>query len=135
MAQHHHHPHHPLASLPQPVIDVILQQLTPATLAVCSTVCKAWRDLPYEYLPTRLLVQSGAQATGILAAGLPRCRHVQAICVSSSKDPVWPCFAAALTQHRLPSLRELHIQHSSQTDAAHLHQLRDILQVRGTHLH
>lgn len=59
------------------------------------------------------------------------CRNVHTIHVSSSKDPIWPRFAAALAQQGLPALRELHIQHSSHTDAAHLEQLRTILQVGG----
>jgi hypothetical protein len=124
---------HPLLSLHQHVLDAVFSHLSPPALAVCSLVCKAWRDLPYEHLPSKLFVGScGAQAEGILAAGLHRCRNLQTIAVSSSKDPIWPRFAAALAQQQLPSLRELHIQHSSQTDAAHLEQLRTILQVGYT---
>jgi hypothetical protein len=120
---------HPLLSLPQHVIDAVFSHLSPTALAVCSLVCKAWRNLPYEQLPSNLFVESCAQAEGILAAGLHRCRNLRTITVSSSKDPIWPRFAAALAQQQLPSLRELHIQHSSWTDAAHLEQLRTILQV------
>ena len=67
-------PHHPLQSLPDHVLGAIFSGLTPQSLAVCSQVCTAWRDLPYEYLPQTLHVQAGAQATGILNAGLHRCR-------------------------------------------------------------
>jgi hypothetical protein len=56
-------------------------------------------------------------------------RNLQTICVASRNDSVWARFAAALAQQQLPSLRELHIKHSSHTDAAHLEQLRGILQV------
>jgi hypothetical protein len=126
---HHHNNPHPLLSLPQHVLDAVFAQLSPATLATCSLVCRAWQNLPYEHLPTKLTLQSGPQATGILDAGLHRCRNLTSLWVTSSKDPVWPRFAAALTQQQLPSLRELHIQHSSQTDAAHLAQLQAILQV------
>ena len=70
---------HPLAGLPQSVIDHILHQLSPASLSVCSLVCKAWSELPYLYLPRKLLVQAGAQATGILEAGLHRCRQVSTL--------------------------------------------------------
>lgn len=124
---------HPLLSLPQHVLDAVFSHLSPPALAICSLVCSAWRDLPYEHLPCKLFVQQGPQAEGILAAGLHRCRNLHTIAVSSSKDPVWPRFAAALAQQQLPSLRELHIQHSSQTDAAHLEQLRTILQVGRQH--
>jgi hypothetical protein len=55
--------------------------------------------------------------------------NVRSIRVSSSNDALWPVLAAALCRHRLPALRELHLQHSSQTDAAQLVQLRSILQV------
>lgn len=126
----HHNPL-PLLSLPQHVLDAVFAQLSPDTLAVCSLVCRAWQDLPYEHLPTKLVLQSGPQAVGILGAGLHRCRHLTSLWVTSSKDPVWPGCAAALAQQQLPSLRELHIQHSSQTDAAHLAQLQAILQVRA----
>lgn len=126
----HHNPH-PLLSLPHHVLDAVFAQLSPVTLAACSLVCRAWQNLPYEHLPTKLVLQSGPQAVGILAAGLHRCRHLTSLSVTSSKDPVWPGFAAALAQQQLPSLRELHIQHSSQTDAAHLGQLQTILQVGG----
>lgn len=127
-----HHKPHPLLSLPQHVLDAVFAQLSPATLANCSLVCRAWQNLPYEHLPTKLVLQSGPQAVGILDAGLHRCRHLTSLWVTSSTlDPVWPGFAAALAQQQLPSLRELHIQHSSQTDAAHLAQLQAILQVNG----
>lgn len=128
-SSYHHNPH-PLLSLPQHVLDAVFAQLSPATLAACSLVCRAWQNVPYEHLPTKLSLQSGPHATGILDAGLHRCRNLTSLWVTSSKDPVWPRFAAALAQQQLPSLRELHIQHSSQTDAAHLGQLQAILQVQ-----
>jgi hypothetical protein len=56
-------------------------------------------------------------------------RNLHTICVASRNDPVWARLAAALAQQQLPSLRELHIKHSSHTDAVHLEQLREILQV------
>lgn len=67
---------HPLLSLPQHVLDTVFSHLTAANLAVCSLVCQAWRNLPYEHLPTKLDVQAGPLATGILDAGLHRCRQV-----------------------------------------------------------
>lgn len=78
-----------------------------------------------------VLLESAESSLYLLAHHLACgcCRNLRTICVTSSKDPVWPRFAAALAQQQLASLRELHIQHSSQTDAAHLEQLRAILQV------
>jgi DNA-binding transcriptional regulator YbjK len=59
------------------------------------------------------------------------CRNVHTISVHtiSSMDKLWPRYAAALAQQRLPALRELHMQHSSNTDVSLLEQLRTILQV------
>jgi hypothetical protein len=54
---------------------------------------------------------------------------LRVIKVSSTGDASWPPLAKALAAQRLPSLRELHIQHSSSTGADQLQQLAAILQV------